>query len=130
MSNRPRSTARRKPVPVPVQSTPAPIAAAADFAASIGRVARRIREDLGLTLASVAQQAGISPGMLSRLETGQVSPSRETIVALAEVLGVRPAISKADATEVLDRGANARELGHDQAEVGDHQTDHCERRQT
>jgi quercetin dioxygenase-like cupin family protein len=30
--------------------------------------------------------------MLSRLETGQVSPSLETIVALAEVLGVRPAL--------------------------------------
>ena len=67
-------------------------AAAADFAASIGRVARRIREDLGLTLANVAEQAHISPGMLSRLETGRVSPSLETIVALAEVLGVRPAL--------------------------------------
>jgi len=61
-------------------------------AASIGRVARRIRDELGLTLASVAQQANISPGMLSRLETGRVSPSLETIVALAEVLGVRPAL--------------------------------------
>jgi DNA-binding XRE family transcriptional regulator len=89
--NRTRSSVRRKLVPVP--SAPhAQSAAAVDFAASIGRVARRIREDLGLTLASVAQQAGISPGMLSRLETGQVSPSLETIVALAEVLGVRPAI--------------------------------------
>ena len=63
-----------------------------DFAASIGRVARRIREELGLTLASIAQQARISPGMLSRLETGRVSPSLETIVALAEALGVRPAL--------------------------------------
>jgi len=54
--------------------------------------ARRIREDLGLTLANVAEQAHISPGMLSRLETGRVSPSLETIVALAEVLGVRPAL--------------------------------------
>jgi transcriptional regulator with XRE-family HTH domain len=65
---------------------------AAQFAASIGRVARRIREELGLTLASVAQRARISSGMLSRLETGRVSPSLETIVALAEVLGVRPAL--------------------------------------
>jgi len=63
-----------------------------DFAASIGIVARRIREQLGLTLASVAQRAQISPGMLSRLETGRVSPSLETIVALAEVLGIRPAL--------------------------------------
>jgi len=61
-------------------------------AARIGRVARRIRDDLGLTLADVAQQARISSGMLSRLETGQVNPSVETIVAVADALGVRPAI--------------------------------------
>jgi transcriptional regulator with XRE-family HTH domain len=61
-------------------------------AASIGRVARRIRDELGLTLANVAQQAHISPGMLSRLETGRVSPSLDTIVVLAEVLGIRPAL--------------------------------------
>ena len=38
------------------------------------------------------EHAGISPGMLSRLETGHVNPSLETIVALAEALGVRPAL--------------------------------------
>ena len=88
--NRGRVRARRKP-----QATPAaaPVAAGSfDYAASIGRVARRIRDELGLTLATVAQQARISPGMLSRLETGRVSPSLETIVALAEVLGIRPAL--------------------------------------
>ena len=92
MSNRARTGARRKAAAaLTAPSQPAP-AGAADFAASIGRVARRIREDLGLTLANVAEQARISPGMLSRLETGRVSPSLETIVALAEVLGVRPAL--------------------------------------
>lgn len=77
-----------------VAHEPAHLAGAggSDYAASIGRVARRIRDELGLTLANVAQQAGISPGMLSRLETGRVSPSLETIVALADVLGVRPAL--------------------------------------
>jgi transcriptional regulator with XRE-family HTH domain len=62
------------------------------IAASLGRVARRFREELGLTLVQVAKRAHISPGMLSRLETGRVSPSLETIVALAEVLEVRPAL--------------------------------------
>jgi transcriptional regulator with XRE-family HTH domain len=91
VSNRSRTSSRRKAVPPP--SVPGePAGGAADFAASIGRVARRIREDLGLTLANVAEQARISPGMLSRLETGRVSPSLETIVALAEVLGIRPAL--------------------------------------
>jgi transcriptional regulator with XRE-family HTH domain len=90
VSNRARTSARRKAATT--SSPPSEPAAAADFSASIGRVARRIREDLGLTLANVAEQAHISPGMLSRLETGRVSPSLETIVALAEVLGVRPAL--------------------------------------
>jgi transcriptional regulator with XRE-family HTH domain len=63
-----------------------------DLAASIGRVARRIREALGLTLVNLAKQTNISPGMLSRVETGRVRPSLETIMALAEALGVRPAV--------------------------------------
>jgi transcriptional regulator with XRE-family HTH domain len=39
-----------------------------------------------------ATTAGISAGMLSRLETGHVTPSLETLVALAAALGVRPAL--------------------------------------
>lgn len=66
--------------------------AGVNVSAAMGRVARRIREDLGLTLATVAKHAGISPAMLSRLETGHVSPSLETIAALADALGVRPAL--------------------------------------
>ena len=69
------------------------------YTASVGRVARRIRDELGLTLANVADQAGISPGMLSRLETGRVSPSLETIVALAGALGVKPALLLQDVGE-------------------------------
>jgi transcriptional regulator with XRE-family HTH domain len=69
-----------------------PLVNRSEVSARIGHVARRIREELDLTLANVAQHAGISPGMLSRLETGHVNPSLETIVALAEALGVRPAL--------------------------------------
>src|SRR3981081_4233464 len=88
--NRGRMTARRK-LRAGHHTTRVP-AGGSHHAASIGRVARRIRDELGLTLANVAQQARISPGMLSRLETGRVSPSLETIVALAEALGIRPAL--------------------------------------
>jgi len=59
-------------------------------ATELGRVARRIRDSQGLTLADVATRAGISAAMLSRLETGRTSPSLETIVSLAGALGVRP----------------------------------------
>jgi transcriptional regulator with XRE-family HTH domain len=55
-------------------------------------VARRVREGQGLTLTEVATTAGISAGMLSRLETGHVTPSLDTLVALAGALGVRPAL--------------------------------------
>jgi len=79
--NRGKQKTRRKPQAT--HTAPQTPAGSFDYAASIGRVARRIRDEHGLTLANVAEQARISPGMLSRLET---------IVALAEVLGVRPAL--------------------------------------
>jgi len=59
-------------------------------ATELGRVARRMRDSQGLTLAEVATRASISSAMLSRLETGLASPSLETIVSLAGALGVRP----------------------------------------
>jgi transcriptional regulator with XRE-family HTH domain len=57
-------------------------------AVDLGRTARRLREGQNLTLADVAVRADISSAMLSRLETGRVSPSLETIVALSQALGV------------------------------------------
>lgn len=67
-------------------------AAAANVGRQLGSVARRVRESQDLTLTDVASSAGISAGMLSRLETGHVTPSLETLVALAGALGVRPAL--------------------------------------
>ncbi len=69
-------------VPRPQRSEPA---------REVGAAARRLREAQSLTLAEVAQQANISTAMLSRLETGAVSPSLETLVALAGALGITPA---------------------------------------
>src|SRR5882672_6127671 len=66
--------------------------AAPNVGRQLGAVARRVREGQGLTLTDVATTAGISAGMLSRLETGHVTPSLETLVALAGALGVRPAL--------------------------------------
>jgi transcriptional regulator with XRE-family HTH domain len=58
----------------------------------LGAVARRVRESQRLTLTDVATTAGISAGMLSRLETGHVTPSLDTLVSLAGALGVKPAL--------------------------------------
>jgi transcriptional regulator with XRE-family HTH domain len=65
---------------------PAPIEPAS-LAASVGAAIRRLRSAQGLTLADVADRAKISQGMLSRLETGAVSPSLETVAAVAAALG-------------------------------------------
>ena len=67
-------------------------AAGRAVATELGRVVRRLRDEHSLTLADVARRADISPAMLSRLETGQTSPSLETIVSLAAALGVRPSL--------------------------------------
>src|ERR1700682_6713606 len=66
--------------------------ASAHVGRQLGAVARRVRESQDLTLTHAATSAGISAGMLSRLETGHVTPSLETLVALAGALGVRPAL--------------------------------------
>jgi transcriptional regulator with XRE-family HTH domain len=61
-------------------------------AVDLGRTARRLRESQNLTLADVAGRANISSAMLSRLETGRVSPSLETILALSQALGVTASV--------------------------------------
>ena len=54
----------------------------------VGKAVRRLRTAHGLTLGEVAGRAGISRAMLSRLETGDVMPSLETLAALTTALGV------------------------------------------
>lgn len=54
----------------------------------LGRMIHDLRRHDRLTLADVADQAGISRGMLSKIENGQVSTSLETLSKIAAVLGV------------------------------------------
>jgi transcriptional regulator with XRE-family HTH domain len=54
----------------------------------VGKAVRRLRTAHGLTLGEVSERAGISRAMLSRLETGDVMPSLETLAALTAALGV------------------------------------------
>jgi DNA-binding XRE family transcriptional regulator len=76
----------------PGRTTPRYATAGRAVATELGRVVRRLRDEHSLTLADVASRSDISPAMLSRLETGQTSPSLETLVALAGALGVRPSL--------------------------------------
>jgi DNA-binding XRE family transcriptional regulator len=56
--------------------------------ASIGLEVRRLRKSIDLTLAELAAAARISPGMLSKIETGSTSPSLGTFNAVAKALNV------------------------------------------
>lgn len=61
--------------------------AGAGIAGQVGANVRRLRQAQGLTSGELAKSAGISAAMLSRLEKGDVSPSLETLGALAAALG-------------------------------------------
>ena len=54
----------------------------------VGMAVRRLRTAHGLTLGEVSGRSGVSRAMLSRLETGDVMPSLETLAALTGALGV------------------------------------------
>ena len=54
----------------------------------IGREVRALRTRLGLTGGALARAASISTGMLSKIETGQISASLGTLNAIATVLNV------------------------------------------
>ena len=56
--------------------------------ASIGAEVRRLRKSLDLTVAELGLAAGISAGMLSKIENGAISPSLSTLNALAQALNV------------------------------------------
>lgn len=55
---------------------------------AVGREIKRYRIKAGLTVAGLAGAAGLSPGMLSKVENGQISPSLGTLQALARGLNV------------------------------------------
>ncbi len=54
----------------------------------IGTEVRRLRKSLDLTVAELGTAAGISAGMLSKIENASISPSLATLDALAKALNV------------------------------------------
>lgn len=55
---------------------------------AIGQQVREIRTKLDMTVSGIAKQAGISQGMLSKIENGAISPSLATLKALSAALNV------------------------------------------
>ena len=66
----------------------APAIAAGTLEQRIGREIRALRTRLSLTGAELARASAISTGMLSKIETGQISASLSTLDALATALNV------------------------------------------
>jgi len=58
------------------------------LAEAIGSQIRAYRNQLRMTIMDVARQAGVSTGMLSKIERGVTSPSLNTLSAIARVLNV------------------------------------------
>ena len=54
----------------------------------LGSTIRELRRKHGLTIADISDRTGISRGMLSRIETGQTATSLDTLLRLAQGLGV------------------------------------------
>lgn len=54
----------------------------------IGAEVRKLRKELDLTVAELSAAAGISTGMLSKIENGSISPSLATLDSLADALNV------------------------------------------
>ncbi len=54
----------------------------------VGERVREFRQDLGVTMEQFADSAGLSIGMLSKVENGQTSPSFSTLTSLANAAGV------------------------------------------
>lgn len=56
--------------------------------AAIGRQVREFRLRLGMSVVDLAREAGLSAGMLSKIENGQTSPSLATLANLSRALNV------------------------------------------
>lgn len=55
---------------------------------AIGRQVREFRTRMDMTVVALAEQAGLSAGMLSKIENGQTSPSLATLQRLSVALNV------------------------------------------
>ena len=73
---------------------------------AIGQQVRAFRKQLHMTVAEVASQAGLSPGMLSKIENGLTSPSLATLKASPPVVDWLIACP-ANLADVPDRHASS-----------------------
>ena len=74
---------------MPDHSDPAHVQAADnELEQAIGNQVRRYRKQMDLTVTELAARAQLSPGMLSKIENGNTSPSLATLRSLSKALNV------------------------------------------
>ena len=88
MARKPANRDRRKPSRAAPDLPEAASVARPALERYLGSVIRALRQRDHLTIADVASQAGISRGMLSKIETGQAAMSLDTLSRIAQALGV------------------------------------------
>ncbi|SEP58551.1 transcriptional regulator, XRE family with cupin sensor [Streptomyces sp. yr375] len=88
------------------ESASEPSAQHAEALPAVAPQLRALRRRAALTLEAAARAAGLSPGYLSRLETGQRQPSLPMLLALARVYGTT--VSELLGETVADRDAVVR----------------------
>lgn len=76
------------PKPKPGDADISEVAAENKLAEAIGSQIREYRKQLQMTVADVAKQSELSPGMLSKIERGITSPSLNTLASIAAALNV------------------------------------------
>ena len=88
------STARRlRPHPAPdatdlATGSNAPVESPRTLESALGLQVRLLRRERDLSVAELSHAAGISVGMVSKIENGQISPSLATVNAVANALNV------------------------------------------
>ncbi|WP_040485339.1 helix-turn-helix domain-containing protein [Lutibaculum baratangense] len=69
---------------------------------ALGSHVRRLRRQKDLSIADLSSSAGISSGMLSKIENGQISPSLSTLQQISSALGVQMSTLFAEFEEQRD----------------------------
>ncbi|SFG23781.1 ribosome-binding protein aMBF1, putative translation factor, contains Zn-ribbon and HTH domains [Desulfotomaculum arcticum] len=69
---------------------------------SLGSRMRQIRMDRGLTITALAENANLSPGLISQIENGQTTPTLETLDILAKNLNTSSSYLLMETKDVED----------------------------
>lgn len=89
MPTKPRESRAVEGVPEDLRTgSGAPAAVERTLEQALGLQVRTVRRGLDLTVSDLASAAGISVGMLSKIENGLISPSLGTLQAISNVLNV------------------------------------------